>query len=156
MSIQTFSCPNAPQSPNTPHCPAPTQPASDCNAGSGNGSSGGGSASDGAPPLVSVDVGGDTNGGGDGGSLLTAQVAGGDILDVNVGTSDDYSGVDIKVAVLADSGLLGDGSSGDYGSDGLLSVSVDGDVLDGIGSLIGDLGSIDLPDIGNVLDHATC
>lgn len=114
--------------------------------------------------LIDVDVGAGSPGtggnlvdidvatGGDSGSLIEAQVAGGSLLDAHVGTGDEYSGLSLKVAALADQGLL------DIGSDSLASVDVGNVDLGGVGSLldIGHIGLPDLPDIGGILDASSC
>lgn len=110
--------------------------------GTGSASSGTGGS------LVDLDV----ATGGDTGSLIDAQVAGGSLLDASVGTGDDYSGLSLKVATLADQGLL------DLGSDSLATVDVDTVDLGGVGSLldIGHIGLPDLTDIGGILDSSSC
>ncbi|MCL4855484.1 MAG: hypothetical protein KJZ78_29315 [Bryobacteraceae bacterium] len=122
------------------------------------------SGSDGPGSLINADVGGGNGTGSlvvvdvaadDSGPLISAQVAGGSVLDASV-DADDYSGISLKVAALADQGLLGDG---DLSGDGLVSLDV-GDHLpvDGVGSLLdlGNIGLPDLPDIGGILDPASC
>jgi hypothetical protein len=88
-------------------------------------------------------------------ATVNADIGTGNLLDVNadIGT-DDYSGIGLKVAALADAGLL-DISAG-LGTDPGVSVDANADLsLDCIGSVVGDVLSINLPDIG-LLDHATC
>lgn len=110
----------------------------DVGTGVGGGSGSGGAHAGGS--LVDLDV-----GSGGSGSLIDAQIGGGSVLDASVGSSDDYSGINLQAAVLADQGLLGD-----FATDGLLSVDVDG----GLPIDLGHLALPDLPDIGGLLD--TC
>ncbi len=113
----------------------------DIGVGTGTSSSGNGS-------LVDLDV----ATGGETGSLIDAQVAGGSLLDANVGTGDEYSGISLKVAALADQGLL------DLGSDSLATVDVGQVELGNFGSLLdlGHIGVPDLVDIGGILDPSSC
>jgi hypothetical protein len=93
-------------------------------------------------------------GGGDDLLAVNANVGGGDLLAVNgdIGT-DDYSGIGLKVAALADAGLLD--ASADLGGDHAgIAANVDLP-LDSIGSLTGDVLSVHLPDLGGA-DHCGC
>lgn len=121
--------------------PAPdeTPPKADCADNGGNGGGNGANGSDNGS-LVDLDVGT----GGDG-ALISAEVGGSHLIDIDVGASEEYSGVSLEVAALADQGLLGD-----LGSDGLVSIDVGQLPLDGIGALP------DLPDIGGILDSCAC
>lgn len=105
----------------------------DIDVGQGTGADGGGS-------LIDLNVANEP------GTLLDAQVAGGSVLDVHVGTGDDYSGIGLQVAALADQGLL------DVGSDHLLTADVGS--LD-LGHLL-DLGNIGLPDLPDIIGGSDC
>lgn len=127
-----------------------------CSSNDNDQNSGGGS-------LIDVDVGSNTGSNGNGGSLVDldvatgsnsgslihAQVAGADLVDASVGTGDEYSGISLKVAALADQGLL------DVGSDSLATVDVGNVDLGGLGHLL-DIGHIGLPDLGDIGDSSSC
>ena len=79
---------------------------------------------------------------GDPNSFISIDVGGTHLVDVDVGATDEYSGVSLEVASLADQALLGD-----IASDGLVSVDI-GNLLP-----IGGIGALpDVPDLGGILD----
>jgi hypothetical protein len=138
----------------------PTQPPSqdcDCDPSSHNPDPPGGGNSCDSGSLIDIDVGQGTGSDGGGslidlnvatepGTLLDAQVAGGSVLDVHVGQGDDYSGIGLQVAALADQGLV------DLGSDHLVTADVGS--LD-VGHLL-DLGNIGLPDLPDIFGGSDC
>jgi hypothetical protein len=138
----------------------PTQPPSqdcDCDPPSHNPDPPGGGNSCDSGSFIDIDVGQGTGSDGGGslidlnvatepGTLLDAQVAGGSVLDVHVGQGDDYSGIGLQVAALADQGLV------DLGSDHLVTADVGS--LD-VGHLL-DLGNTGLPDLPDIFGGSDC
>ncbi|MGE0022698.1 MAG: hypothetical protein AB7S70_03590 [Hyphomicrobium sp.] len=124
--------------------------------------------------LITADIGGDGGGNGslfdldivpaegEAGSLLTARIASGSVLDATVDQGEHDAGIGLQVAALAGEGLLDVTDlldvPGQLGSDGgLLGGIVGGDdLLPAVSSLIGDLSLPEGLDLGGILDHASC
>ncbi|HRN87279.1 hypothetical protein [Hyphomicrobium sp.] len=94
-----------------------------------------------APPAEPECPDAGAGGNGDPGSLISLDVGGSHLVDLDVGTTDEYSGVSLEVAAQVDQGLLGD-----FVSDGLVSVDIGNLLPIGLGALP------DLPDLGGILD----